>query len=261
MTRIETDKLLRKPFSEVADYIHYSGARYLDSPNKKYYLTLSHFIEPHMGVDICMFNLINKQNEIIEKFEPLVALNRGDVHWSENSKLFSIPLMKTNLTNHNYFIYDVEEKKFATIPIASLWGLKSRLTDTFFEIEYCENQIPDKKENDNYPTKHFLKPDNYRVELNSLIWHSIDEITEFEHIYNSKQIIELRLIDKGFRVFKGEFPLTTERKVWDIEKFAEYGDKQSKIWMDEIKKVTNGNYYGLEKACKYIGLQTREYDK
>ena len=257
MKRIETNKLFRSPFGGRAE-IHYGETRYLDSPNEKFYLTFSHYREPHMGLGICLFNLINKRNKIVEKFEPLVAFGTGeDSHWSENSKLFSTKFM-TRLVYGGYFIYNIEEKKFAIIRVENMWVLKSQLANIFFEIEYRDDQIPDRRETEKYPTKIFLKPENIKVKLDELIWYQIDEINNFEHIYNSKQVISLNPIDKEFRFFDGEFPLSTDRIIWEIEKFAEYGDEQSEIWLNEINELTNGDYDKWQKASKYIGQQERE---
>jgi len=162
------------------------------------------------------------------------------------------------LDNGGYFIYDIEEKRFATIPVGHIWVLESLLTDTFFEIAYRDDQIPYKNENEDYPTKVFLKPENIRISLDELMWYKLDEINDFEQIYKSKQVIAINLIDKGFRIFKGEFPLSTDIKIWDIEQFAEYGDEQSKIWINELNETTNGNYDRWKKASKYIGKQKRK---
>jgi len=243
MKRIPTNKLLREPFAGMAERLFWGNTEYLDSPNERFYLTFSHFVEPRMCATICLFNLIDKQDKIVEKFEPLVAVGIGNnVHWSDNSKYFSIPIIQTNLDNGGYFIYDIEDKKFATIPVGHIWVLDSLLTDTFFEIAYRDDQIPYRNENEDHPTKIFLKPENIKIKLNELNWYQIDEINNFEQIYKSKQVIEFNLVDKGFRIFNGEFPLSTDRRILDIEKFAEYGDEQSKIWIDEINELTNGGY-------------------
>jgi len=236
--------------------LYWGDTKYLDSPNSDFYLTFSHFAEPKMGVTVCLFNLINRQNEIIENFEPLVALGNGnEANWSEDSNYFSTPLITVD---DNYFIYDIKHKMFSVIPVKNAWVLKSFLTNTRFELEYEDSQIPDKKEAINYPTKNYLKPDNYKVDLKELTWHNVDEIKNFKQVYNSKKAIELRPIDKGFRVFKGDFPLTTDRTVWDIERFAEYGDEQSRIWMTEINTLTKGDYYRWKNASDYIGHKKRE---
>ncbi len=78
MTRISTDKLLRKPYLGSKVFFWCSDAQYLDSPDKNYYLTFSHFNEPHMGLTVSLFNLVNKHNEIVEKFESLTAFGAGD---------------------------------------------------------------------------------------------------------------------------------------------------------------------------------------
>ena len=215
MKRIETDQLFRKPFSEMANTLHWGETRYLDSPNGEFYLTFSHFQEPHMGLTICLFNLVNKKNEIVENFKPLVALGIwNDAHWSENSKFFSTPIYG----NEGYFICDVQKKKYTIVPIENIFVLKSQLSNTFLELEYRDDQIPDRNENKNYPTKIFLKPENIRIELDKLTWHKLENMNDIELIYKSEQVITLNPIDKGFRVFRGEFPLSTDRTIWDIPK-------------------------------------------
>jgi|SRR5690554_518993 len=256
MTRIDEKILFRKPFSEVEKQLYFGEPKYLDSPNKKYYLTFSHFAEPRMGVTISLFNLVNSDNEIIERFEPLVALGNGyDAKWSENSNYFVTPLITCD---DNYFIYNIERKEFAVIPVENAWILDCKITDTLFEIEYEESQIPDREEQEGYPTKEYLKPENFIIELSRLNWYKLEKVNDFESIYKAEKIIKIRPIDKGFRQFNGEYPKSTERTVWDIERFAEYGDEISAKWMEEIKSRTSNDYYRWEKASKYIGLKKRK---
>ena len=66
MKRIATNKLFRKPFTEMAKILYWGDTKYFDSPNEKFYLTFSHFVEPRMCATICLFNLMNKQNKIVE---------------------------------------------------------------------------------------------------------------------------------------------------------------------------------------------------
>ena len=256
MTRIDENKLFRKPFSEVEKQLYFGEPKYLDSPNKKCYLTFSHFAEPRMGVTISLFNLVNSDNEIIEMFEPLVALGNGyDAKWSENSNYFVTPLITYN---DNYFIYNIERKEFAIVPVENAWILNCKISNTHFEIEYEEDQIPDREEQEGYPTKKYIKPENFTIELKQLNWHNIERTNDFESIYKAEKVVKMNPVDKGYRKYIGEFPQSTERTVWDIERFAEYGDEISAKWMDEIKTKTSNDYYQWEKASKYIGLKKRD---
>lgn len=256
MKRIDENRLFRKPFSEMEHQLYWGEPKYLDSPDNRHYLAFSHFAEPKMGVTICLFNLINSDSDIIQRFEPLVALGNGyQTRWSNNSIYFSIPLITID---DNYFIYNLNKLEFAIVPVENAWILKSNLTDTYFELEYDESEIPDLKEEKEYPTKNYLKPENIQIPLNELNWHKLQCISDFEKLYKNEKLVQLRPIDKGFRDFKGEFPASNDRTVWDIERFAEYGDVQSQEWLNEIKQKTSNDFYRWENASKYIGLKNRK---
>jgi len=69
--------------------------------------------------------------------------------------------------------------------------------------------------------------------------------------------LELKPIDNGWKIFKGTLPQTTDVQVWDLKVFADYGDKQSIEWLDEINQLTE--YPNLwVKTSDYIGYKSRK---
>ena len=73
------------------------------------------------------------------------------------------------------------------------------------------------------------------------------------------------LIDGGFNEFHGTLPQDTVTgyngrafEVYQLQAFAEYGDKISQYWLDEIKRKTNNNYNISHRVSDYIGQRRRQ---
>jgi hypothetical protein len=94
-------------------------------------------------------------------------------------------------------------------------------------------------------------------QFDSLNWFSIDRLDDFKKIENEVEQLDLKPIDNGWRTFKGTFPQTTDVQVWDLKKFADYGDKQSSEWLNELYKVTTDPNLWI-KTSDYIGHKTRK---
>jgi len=213
-----------------------------DSPNKTYKVEFYDFDEPRMGMTICRFRLTNLTNNNVIEFYPLWAIGIGnDVSWSNDSKLFSLPI--ANPTD-NYFIFDNTNQKFTSIHFPNCWVTKGHLFSDRIEIEFRDDQIPERKEHNKYPTKNYSKPENSVFKLSDLTWYDLNRLVDFNEINKDQTIHDLKPIDNGWRKFKGNLPTNTEVLIWELREFAEYGDKQSIEWFESIKAKTKDiNYW------------------
>ncbi len=227
------------------------------SPNKKYKITFFDFDEPRMGMNICKFSLTDLQTNSVIIFNPLSAIGvgQGTLSWSENENIFSLPI--TNPTD-NFFIYNVADNKFSSVHFTNCWVLTGHCHNEYIEIEYEDNQIPERIEHSKYPTKQFSKPANLQFKFSELQWVDIKLLQNFNELNNNAMVHELKPIDNGWRQFKGQLPQTTEVLVWELNEFAKYGDKQSKEWLAEIQSKTNNINYWIN-ASQYLGLKERKY--
>ncbi len=231
------------------------------SPNKSYRLTFHDFAEPRMGMSICRFSLTNLSDHEYIDFDPLWAIGFGKsgFSWSENQNFLSLPvvdLQKDSLPAESFFIYNIQQKQFSSIHFENCWLLNGKCGNQHIEIEYEDNQIPERIEHNKYPTKKFTKPANLKFKFTDLKWADINALQQFNELNSNPIIHELKPIDNGWRPFNGELPKTTEILIWELEKFAEYGDSQSNEWLKEINAKTDKINYWVN-TSHYLGFKTR----
>jgi hypothetical protein len=222
------------------------------SLGKTFKLTFFDFKEPKMCENICKFSLTDLQNNETIEFNPLWTIGSGKsgFSWSENQKIISLPIA---YPANVFFIYDIENKKFTSIHFENCWILTGYCHNNFAEIEYNENI---ECENEKYPTKDLSKPRNLKFIFSELEWIDITNLHQFEELNKNAFKHELKPIDHGWRHFKGQLPQNTNTLIWEIKKFAEYGDEQSQNWFSEIEKHTSDINFWVE-ASRYIGLKIR----
>lgn len=225
------------------------------SPDKRFKLTFDNFIEPRIGMNMSRFSLTDTQTNETEIFIPLwTAFEGWGTSWSNDSLFFSIPIGDPI---DCFFIYDINQRKFSSINIANVWILDGHCHADYIEIEYRDDQIPESKEHNKYPTKNYSKPTNLQFKFAELHWKDIQSLQQFVEINKNEIVYDLDPIDNGWREFKGQLPQTTEVLVWELEEFAKYGDRQSKEWFDEIKSKTEDINYWIN-ASKYLGTRKRK---
>lgn len=224
------------------------------SHNKQYRLTFHNFEEPRMCYNICKFYLTDLQTYRTIDFEPLWAIGVGEsgYSWSENEKFLSIPI--SSFPTENFLIYDIENRQFSSFRFTNCWILNGSCHNDYIEIEYDEHI---EGENLKYPTKDLKKPDNIRFDFSELQWTDINFLGQFNELNKNAIVHTFKPIDMGWRPFKGQLPQTTEILIWELEKFAEYGDKQSQQWFAEIEQTTNDIDFWV-KASRYLGIRNRE---
>jgi hypothetical protein len=232
------------------------------SPNNKYKITFSDFEEPRMMMSICRFSLADLQTNEAINFNPLWAIGIGQTgfSWSEDQNFISLPVVSPphgNRISESFFVYNIRKRQFASIHFENCWILDGHCRNNYIEIEYEDNQMPERIEHNKYPTKKFTKPANLQFKFSELIWTDIIELPRFNELNKNATIHEIEPIDDGWRQFKGQLPQNTEVIVWELEKFAEYGDNQSKEWFTEIRQKQNEFDYWVN-ASKYIGFKSRK---
>jgi hypothetical protein len=224
------------------------------SPSKRFRLTFHNFEEPTMCYNVCKFYLTDLQAYETVDFKPLWAIGAGKsgYSWSENEKFLSIPI--ASLPTEDFLICNIESRKFTSLRFGNCWVLNGRCHDDYIEIEYDERI---EGENLKYPTKDLKKPGNIRFMFSKLKWTAIEFLEQFNELNKNAVVYDFKPLDHGWRQFKGQLPQTTEIIVWELKKFAEYGDSQSIEWFDEIQKKTNDIDYWVN-ASRYLGLRTRK---
>ena len=224
------------------------------SPNSQYKIKFYDFDEPRMGMTICKFKLYDLTNQTKTEFSSLWAIGYGNgVSWSDNSDMFSLPI--ANPTD-NYFIFDIKNQKFTSIHFRNCWVLNGNLYNDRIELEFRNDQIPERKEHNKYPTKNFSKPENLTFKLSELTWIDLTLLNDFDEINKNRALQDLQPIDNGWRRFKGDLPKDTEVLVWELREFAKYGDGQSIEWFESIKAKTKDINYWVS-ASHYLGLRKR----
>jgi hypothetical protein len=114
------------------------------------------------------------------------------------------------------------------------------------------------------PNKKMIKPNDLTFDLGELIFYRRQQLNDFTKLIKSDKEYNLQLVDGGYNEFKGLFPQNTKQvyntrqlEIYQLEAFAEYGDKKSQEWLELIKQKTNNNYNRWTKVFNYIGFLER----
>ncbi len=226
------------------------------SPDNNQKLHFYDSIEPRMGMTISKFSLTNLLTKEKVKFPGIWTLgSKGQsTSWSDNSNFFSLAI---GSPFDCFLIVDTKTKQFSVIAFLNVWNLEAKCYNDKLEIEFSDDEIPERTEHEKYPTKHFTKPDNVIFPFVNLNWFPVDRLNDFKKIENEVEQLDLKPIDNGWREFKGILPQTTELIIWDLKEFAKYGDKQCEMWLNELMTKTNDpNVW--KKTSDYIGHKTRK---
>jgi len=226
------------------------------SPDNKQKLHFYDSIEPRMGMTISKFSWTDLLTKEKIKFSGIWTLGyKGhSTSWSDNSNYFSLSIGNPF---DCFLIVDTKTKIFSVVAFSNVWVLEAKCYNDKIEIEFSEDQIPERTEHNKYPTRHFTKPQNLTLKFSDLKWFSVDRLENFKKIESEIQQYDLKPIDNGWREFKGVLPQTTELIVWELKEFAKYGDKQSEMWLNELMaKTTDPNVW--TKTSDYIGYKKRQ---
>ncbi|MBP6460276.1 MAG: hypothetical protein KA264_09285 [Crocinitomicaceae bacterium] len=241
-------KYYRKPDFNLNELISNDIIKYR-SPDKKYKIVLSHFREPLNTVVISFFCLTDKFGRIIEKFDFLISLSMSaKIQWSLNSEYFTIPIYN----NDSIGIYNVKENKISLIPVLDIYNIETKLDNSSIEFMYSDNYAINFEKSNDYPTKKIRIPKNIKIDLETLNWFCPSEFNKIMQFTKIQEKISFKLEYLEFNEYKGDFPTNTDIEIFKIERFAEYGHKQSIELINSLNQK-NENYYNWEKISKYVG--------
>ena len=226
------------------------------SPDNNQKLHFYDSIEPRMGMTMSKFSLTDNLNKEKIKFTGIwtIGYKGHSASWAENSNYFSLAI---GIPFDCFLVVDITTKVFGVIKFLNVWNLDAKCYNDKIEIEFSDNQIPERIEHNKYPTRHFTKPKNLSLKFDELKWFGIDRLDNFKKIECEIEQYDLKPIDNGWREFKGILPQTTELRVWELKEFAKYGDKQSEMWLNELMTKTNDPNLWT-KTSDYIGHKTRK---
>lgn len=260
-------RFVRKPLGDLT-WVDIENVYYSISPDKTYKIAFSHFQETTMGSYEGLFSLLNAEDRIIDNFEPLTASNPDHCCWTEDSNYFVVSTIRYL---SGYLILKLPELEFAFIKMINPAPLEISLANKTLTITYNDKQVLLANSNQTYkggileiPSKKRLKPEDLHFELKNIPFYSRSKLANLEILTISDPQYRLDLIDGVFNEFNGKFPQNTkqiyntrELEIYQLEAFAEYGDKKSQEWLDLIKQKTNNNYNRWTKVWQYIGFLER----
>ena len=109
-----------------------------------------------------------------------------------------------------------------------------------------------------------LKPNDLTFDIAELVFYPRQRRNDLTSLIESDKEYNLQLIDGGYNKFEGVFPQNTKQvyntrqlEIYQLEAFAEYGDKKSQEWLEMIKRKTNNKYNRWTKVSDYIGFLKR----
>lgn len=263
---MDISKLLRKPIKDTT-WVDMQHVDYVVSPDKKYKIAFSHFQEIRMMTYEGLFALLDDNDTIIEKFEPLTAISQRLCCWTENSKYFAVAI---GHSPSGYLIVRLPHIDFSFIKMVNPYLDISFHRDKFV-VCYSDEQVALTNSTQTIgggvleiPTKTMIKPNDLTFDFLDLPFYPRQQLTYFTKIIKSDKEYNLQLIDGGYNEFKGVFPQNTKQvyntrqlEIYQLEAFAEYGDKKSQEWLEMIKLKTNNNYNRWTKVSDYIGFLQR----
>jgi hypothetical protein len=264
---METSKLFRNPLTD-SKWDVPGEISLVYSPDEKYKIAFSHFFETRMNSYEGLFNLLDKDDNVIDGFEPLTTFSSQKYCWNDKSNIFTVAITDFG---YGYFFAQVLDLKISFIKIANPYPLNIHFANHTFVISYDDYQLSLTNSTATFgggpleiPSKMYLKPKDIEIPGEDIIFYPREKLKDFGELTQSHTQYRLDPIDGGFREFQGVFPENTKQvynsrqlEVYQLEAFAEYGDAQSQEWLNAIKDKTNGNYSKWQKVEDYIGFQKR----
>lgn len=238
------------------------------SPNGCFAVQLSNFREPNNGNVLCNFALLDSRSVVIDPFEELVAFGAFGC-WSNDSMFFVLSAGRGDCI----FLYDVSKNVFGVIRIVSdaylvmcfgnTGSLEIGVSPDSLAAANCQHVVGGGLSE--YPAERFKSPDTLRLDIYQLDWHPRAQFSQLIKILESLPMLDMRLKPDGFFEFKGKFPETTLDKisgrllsVWQLERFAKYGDLQATRWLDEVKRLAGDRLRSQHSIMRYLGELSRE---
>jgi len=266
---MDASKLLRKPIKDTT-WVDMSSIKYVDSPDDKYKIALSHFQEVRMGWYEGLFTLIDNHDNIIDKFDPILAVSSNLCCWSIDSTCFAIAV-KIATSTYGYLIVKTRDLHFSFIKMSDPFPWDISFNNNVFTISCNDSYVEVSNSTQTFrggnleiPSKQYFKPDSIRLNIDELTFYPRLQLNNLAKITETDREYNLKLIDGGFKQFMGIFPINTTQvyntrqlEVYQLEAFAEYGDKKAQEWLELIKQKTKNNYNRWTKVFDYIGFLER----
>ena len=282
MTVKEQDILeARYPEGEIEKwrYNYSSKPRSFWSPDKRRRVIFSHDEEYAMGWYRWYVTLADKNN-ILQPF-PYIAASERYCTWSTDSRFFAVRILDSRPV---MFIWDCDKERFAILDFDSPSGeiIFSKRGDFKFEIndyglerrseilnkiDQWDPVLEDKPPE--WPLIRYKK-NSLKFKRSELKFYPTDKLPDIWKLVKKQKRYELDIIEDGFLPFRGEMPQSTEHKVngkrmkiFQLEAFAQYGDKTCQKWLKEVHKkqaereAKGGNRSGHHTVVKYIGKQNK----
>jgi hypothetical protein len=264
---MDASKLFRNPLTD-QKWNEPGDVTFVPSPDGKYKIAFSHFFEVRMTLYHGLFNLLDSSDNILDGFEPFVTIGSQYCWWNNTSTLFALGVAAFR---YGYLLIHLPESNVAFVKVPDPFPLNISLTENALILSYDESSLSLKNSTETFrggpleiPTKIYLKPKDIEIPLGSVRFFPRFELNNLEALTKNNTEYRLDPMDGGFREFKGVFPETTkdvyntrQLEVYQLEAFAEYGDKQSQEWLEAIRTKTKGKYSKWEKVSNYLGIQKR----
>jgi hypothetical protein len=212
--------------------------------------------------------LLDDRDNIIDGFEPLTTFSNQKCCWNNNSNIFVIAVSRFT---YGYLLAKVPDLEISFIKMLNPYPLDIYFKKDALVISYNNHQLELLNSTETFggghveiPVKRYLNPKEIELQIENLTFYPRQNLPDLLSLTKSEKEYCLEPIDGGFREFKGVLPQSTmqvynqrQLEVYQLEAFAEFGDEQSKEWLNAIKKKTNENYNKWQKVTDYIGFQKR----
>lgn len=183
---MDVSKLLRKTIKDTT-WVDMQHVDYVVSPDKKYKIAFSHFQEIRMSTYEGLFTLLDDNDTIIEKFEPLTAISNGLCCWTRDSNYFAVAV---GHSPSGYLIVRLPEIDFAFIKMVNPYLHISFNGDKFF-VGYSDEQVALANSTQTFgggileiPTKTMIKPNELTFDLLDLSFIQENNLTTLQTLLN-----------------------------------------------------------------------------
>jgi hypothetical protein len=242
------------------------------STDRQHAVVFSHGWEMTMMNWSYFFTLLDKDLCVVEKFDQMRS-SETSCSWSGDSSMFAV----SGSAWQGLLIWNLHRRTYAIVRISSRQFVFRFQHTSDLLIQFNPDQLRAMNSNAVFgggkaecPVKRFKAPADSIVPGRDLRWHKGDKLSDLEKIAKESSMIDMNATADGFYPFTGKFPATTtdvfngrNLEVFQLEIFAEYGDKQAQEWLREVKKrvPTDSSHWARARwtpVSKHLGFQARK---
>ena len=243
-----------------------------ESPNGEYSVRRDRFRTFRMGFDVSHFSLYRAKDLLIEFEFPAY----DSVIWSADSQFFELPIY---ILEFGEFVFRIRDFSFALVRVLMCHPYRRTFEDGRLRLSYLSNadgylnspfvissNSPDGSAPAEFPVKRMKAPPDLVLELSGLHFYKDDMLGIMDDMHDllvKEPKHDMTLLEDGYFPFEGPMPqsttqlINTRRMMIDhLEGFAGIGDRQSQVWLEEVK-ATGKPYYPLQEVSWYIGEKQR----